>query len=235
MAIFLFSHSASAHLSEGEESYTNQTSTYVVVNRNSELGPAQDIPIILLADYIEYRKEENKILARGNVKIEDRDIVVECEEAIFDLGEEKVEAKGGIVFQDKETTINGSKIVYDLKTGRGIIDNASSFIEPWYCSGPRIERISDKEIIVENGYITSCELSSPHYEFKAKKIRVLLGEKFYAYNVLFYLGKVPIFYFPYYWHSLRETRFRWGLKLVSIVKKVFLLKQVLDMLLPREH
>ena len=224
MAIFLFSHSASAHLSEGKESYTNQASTYVVVNRNSESGSLQDIPIILLADYIEYRKEENKVLARGNVRIEDRDIVVECEEAVFDLGEEKVEAKGGIVLQDKETTINGSKIVYDLKTGRGVIDNASTFIDPWYCSGPSIERISDKEIIVENGYITSCELSSPHYEFKAKKIRVLLGEKFYAYNVIFYLGKVPIFYFPYYWHSLRETRFKWGLKLGSNSEEGFFAK-----------
>ncbi|NIO18958.1 hypothetical protein GTN42_05895, partial [bacterium] len=224
MAIFLFSQSASARLSEGKESYTNQKSTYVVVNRNSELGPARDVPIILSADYIEYSKEENKVLARGNVKIEDRDVVVECEEAIFDLGEEKVEAEGRIVLQDKETTINGSKIVYDLKTERGVIDNASSFISPWYCSGPRIERVSDKEIIVENGYITSCELPSPHYRLKARKIRVLLGEKFYAYNVFVYLGKVPAFYFPYYWRSLRETKFSWGLKLGSSGEEGFFAK-----------
>jgi len=215
VAIFLFSHSANAYLTEGKELYIARASTYVVVERNPELGPARDNPIILLADYIEYRKEENKVLARGNVKIEDRDVVVECEEAIFDLKEEKVEAKGEIILQDKETTIHGSKIIYDLRTGRGVIDNASSFIDPWYFSGPKIERISDKEIVLHNGYITSCELSFPHYRFKAKKIRVLLGEKFYAYNVLMYLGKVPIFYFPYYWHSLRERRFRWGLKLGS--------------------
>jgi len=79
VAIFLFYQSASAYLPEGKDSYISSTSTYVVVGRSSELAPLQDIPIILSADYIEYRKEENKVLARGNVKIEDRDVVVECE------------------------------------------------------------------------------------------------------------------------------------------------------------
>ncbi len=224
VAIFLFYQSASAYLPEGKESYISLTSTYVVVGRSSELGPLQDNPIILSADYIEYRKEENKVLARGNVKIEDRDVVVKCEEAIFDMKEKKVEAKGKIILQDKETTIHGSKIIYDLRTGRGVIDNASSFVEPWYFSGPKIERVSDKEIVLHNGYITSCELPSPHYRFKARKIRVLLGEKFYAYNVLLYLGKIPIFYLPFYWRSLRERKFSWGLKLGSNSEEGFFAK-----------
>jgi len=224
VAIFLFCQSANAYLSEGKESYISRASTYVVVGKSSELDSLQDNPIILSADYIEYRKEENKILARGNVKIENRDVVVECEEAIFDLKEEKVEAKGDIILQDKETTIQGSKIIYDVRTGRGVIDNASSFIEPWYFSGPKIERVSDKEIVLHNGYITSCECSSPHYRFKARKIRVLLGEKFYAYNVVMYLGKIPIFYFPFYWRSLRERRFRWRLKLGSNREEGFFTK-----------
>jgi len=223
-AIFLFCQSANGYLLEGKDSYINLAGTYVVVGKSTELGPVQNNPIILSADYIEYRQEENKVLARGNVKIEDKDITMECDEAIFDLKQEKIEAKGGLTLQDKETTIHGSQIIYDLRTRRGIIDDASSFIEPWYCSGPKIERVSDKEIIVNNGYITSCELSSPHYRLKAKKIRVLLGERISAYNVLMYLGKVPIFYFPFYSHSLRETRFSWGLKLGSNSEEGFFAK-----------
>jgi len=224
MAIFLFCQLANAYLPEGKESYTSSASTYVVLGRTSELGPAQNNPILLSADYIEYRKGENKVLVRGNIKMEDRDVIVECEEAMLDLKEEKIEAKGGIVLQDKETTIHGSQIIYDLRTGRGVINNASSFIEPWYCSGPKIERISDKEIIVQDGYITSCELSPPHYRLKAKKIRVLLGERISAYNVLMYLGKIPIFYLPFYWRSLRERRFSWGLKLGSNSEEGFFAK-----------
>ncbi|MCJ7646254.1 hypothetical protein MUO65_05060, partial [bacterium] len=159
MAIFLFCQSVNGYLLEGKDSYISSASTYVVIGKSTELGPVQNNPIILSADYIEYRREENKVLARGNVKIEDKDITMECEEAIFDLKEEKIEAKGGLTLRDKETTIHGSQIIYDLRTRRGIIDDASSFIEPWYCSGPKIERVSDKEIIVNNGYITSCELS----------------------------------------------------------------------------
>lgn len=224
MAIFLFCQSAEGYFPEEKDSYISSASTYVVIGKSTELGPVQNNPIILSADYIEYRREENKVLARGNVKIEDKDITMECEEAIFDLKEEKIEAKGGLTLQDKETTIHGSQIIYDLRTRRGIIDDASSFIDPWYCSGPKIERVSDKEIIVEDGYITSCELSSPHYRLKAKKIRVLLGERISAYNVLMYLGKVPIFYLPFYWRSLRERRFSWGLKLGSNSEEGFFAK-----------
>lgn len=224
MAIFLFCQSANGYLLEGKDSYISSASTYVVIGKSTELGPVQNNPIILSADYIEYRREENKVLARGNVKIEDRAVTMECEEAIFDLKEEKIEAKGGITLQDKETTIHGSQIIYDLRTGRGIIDDASSFIDPWYCSGPKIERVSDKEIIMEDGYITSCELSPPHYRLKAKKIRVLLGERISAYNVLMYLGKIPIFYLPFYWRSLRQTRFSWGLKLGSNSEEGFFAK-----------
>ncbi|MFQ5867102.1 MAG: LPS-assembly protein LptD [bacterium] len=224
VAIFSFCQSATAYLPEGKEPYISLSSTYVVVGRSSELGPVQDNPIILSAEYIEYTREGNKVLARGNVKIEDRDVIVECDEAIFDLEEEKIEAKGEIILQDKETIIHGSQIIYDLRTGGGVIDNASSFIEPWYVSGAKIERVSDKEIVVHNGYITSCELSPPHYRLKAKKIRVLLGDRFYAYNVLTYLGKIPIFYFPFYWRSLRERRFKWGLKLGSNREEGFFAK-----------
>ncbi len=224
MAIFLFCQSANGYLLEGKDSYISSASTYVVIGKSTELGPVQNNPIILSADCIEYRREENKVLARGNIKIEDKDITMECDEAIFDLKEEKIEAKGELTLQDKETTIHGSHIIYDLRTRRGIIDDASSFIEPWYCFGPKIERVSDKEIIINNGYITSCELSSPHYRLKAKKIRILLGERIFAYNVLMYLGKIPIFYFPFYWRSLRETRFSWGLKLGSNSEEGFFAK-----------
>jgi lipopolysaccharide assembly outer membrane protein LptD (OstA) len=215
MAIFLFCQFANAYDSEGKESYTSSASTYVVVRRTSELGPTRENPIILSADYIEYRKEENKVLAHGNVKIEDRPVTMECEEAIFDMKEDKIEAKGGIVLRDKNITIHGSQIVYDSRTGRAVIDNASSFISPWYCSGLKIERVSDKEIIVHSGYFTSCELPSPHYRLAAKKVRVLLGNRIYAYKVMMYLGKIPVFYFPFYSHSLRESRLKRGVEFGS--------------------
>lgn len=224
MAIFLFHQPVNAYPHERKEAYVNSASTYVVLGRNPELRPAQDTPITISADYIEYRGEENRILARGNIKIQDRDVIVECQEASFDLEEDKVEAKGGVVLQDNQITIHGSRIIYDSRTGLGVIDNASSFVEPWYISGPKVERVSDKEIVVSDGYITSCEISSPHYRLKAKKIRVLLGDRISAYNVVMYLGKIPIFYFPFYWRSLRESRFSWGLKLGSNSEEGFFVK-----------
>jgi LPS-assembly protein len=222
--VIFFFQPTSASPSEKKESYITLASTYAVVGRTPESGSLVDNPIVLSADYIEYIKGENRVLARGNVKMEDKDITMKCEEAIYDLKEGKVEAKGGITLQDKETTIYGSQIIYDLRARQGIIENGSSFIDPWYCSGPKIERVSDKEIIVEDGYITSCELSPPHYLLKAKKIRVLLGEKISAYNVLMYVGKIPIFYFPFYWRSLREKRFTWGLKMGANSEEGFFAK-----------
>jgi len=224
MAAFLFCQSSNASASETKESYICLASTYVVVGRGSELSSGQDSPVILSADYIEYRREDRKVLARGNIKLQDREVTVECAEAIFDLERQIIEAEGGIALQDKKVTVRGSRISYDARTGRGVIYDASSFVDPWYCSGPKIERISEKELIIEEGYITSCELSSPHYRLKAKEIRVLLGERISAHNVLMYAGKIPIFYLPFYWRSLRERRFKWGVKLGSNREEGFFAK-----------
>jgi len=224
MAAFLFCQPSNASVSETKESYISLDSTYVVVGRRSELSSAPDSPVILSADYIEYRREERKVLAHGNIKIEDREVTVECDEAIFDLERQIIEAEGGIALQDKKATVRGSRISYDARTGRGVIYDASSFVDPWYCSGPKIERVSDKELMVEEGYITSCELSPPHYRLKAKKIRVLLGERISAHNVLMYAGKIPIFYLPFYSRSLRERRFKWGVKLGSNREEGFFAK-----------
>jgi len=223
-AAFLFCLPSNASVSETKESYISLASTYVVVGRGSELSSVPDSPVILSADYIEYRREDRKVLARGNIRIEDREVAVECDEAIFDLERQIIEAEGGIALQDKKVTVRGSRISYDARTGRGVIYDASSFVDPWYCSGPKIERISDKELIIEEGYITSCELSSPHYRLKAKKIRVLLGERISAHNVLMYAGKIPIFYLPFYSRSLRERRFKWGVKLGSNREEGFFAK-----------
>jgi len=223
-AAFLFCQPSNASASGTKESYISLASTYVVVGRGSELSSAQDGPVILSADYIEYRREDRKVLARGNIKIEDREVTVECDEAIFDLERQIIEAEGGIALQDKKVTVRGSRINYDARTRRGVIYDASSFVDPWYCYGPKIERISDKELIIEEGYITSCELSSPHYRLKAKKIHVLLGERISAHNVLMYVGKIPMFYLPFYSRSLRERRFKWGVKFGSNREEGFFAK-----------
>ena len=56
------------------------------------------------------------------------------------------------------------------------------------------------------GNITGCDFKKPHYYFDAKRIVISPGEYLKAYNVIFkeLNGKLPLFYWPYLYISLKD-------------------------------
>ena len=44
--------------------------------------------------------------------------------------------------------------------------------------------------------ITSCDEDPPHYVLRASRIDLEPGDHFLAYNTVFFVGKLPVFYFP---------------------------------------
>ena len=55
-----------------------------------------------------------------------------------------------------------------------------------------------------NGFITTDDYSRPLQKIRAKQIKIVPGKYFEARNATFYVGNVPVFYFPYYRRSLEK-------------------------------
>src|SRR5205823_7565143 len=80
--------------------------------------------------------------------------------------------------------------------------------------------------VVQNGNFTTDDSSDPDFHFRARKIRVYQNDRVVFQNVTFYVGKVPVFWWPYLYQSLNDAfsfsispayYSTWGMSLLSAV------------------
>ena len=62
--------------------------------------------------------------------------------------------------------------------------------------------------ILHHGYITNCKMPAPWWRLRGPKFVIVPGEKALAYRSMFLLRGVPLFYTPYFYHSLEKSRAR---------------------------
>lgn len=167
----------------------------------------QTSPITLSADYLEYIKEKNIILGKGNVRIEHINTVITADEVIANLDEDEIEIQGNVVIVDKTGELRGENGIYNIKTQKGTLENATTYDKPWYVKGKKVDKVGEKKVIIHRGSFTTCDLSKPHYSFRAKKINIYPGDKIIAKNVFLFVDKVPIFYFPIFRQSLKGRKY----------------------------
>lgn len=72
--------------------------------------------------------------------------------------------------------------------------------------GTEQEYAGVKEIAIDKGKLTGCELDTPHYYLDAKEVIIYPGDYLIAKHVVFreLNGKLPLFYTPFLYISLKE-------------------------------
>lgn len=161
-------------------------------------------PIEVTGDRVDYLEGKNKVVAKGNVVVTYKDIVMRCEKVTAYLDTKKAIAEGNVVVKKGSEILEGRKIIYDFPNEQGSITDGSAKADVWYAYGSHIEKKA-QQITVEDGYITTCNLKRPHYRIAAKKVLIYPDDKVVAKKVTVYAGKIPIFFYPVYTHSIKES------------------------------
>jgi len=170
-----------------------------------KLKPGQ--PIQVDGDEVEYFEKEGKIVAEGNVSITYGDATLTCDRIEVDTRTRQAMCEGNVrIEQPGEGTLTAEHIQYDLAEKKGEIAEAEVKAFPWFGRAEKSSKVGENEYVLRNGYITTCDLDEPHYRLKAEEIRVFPDDKVIAKNVFFYIGKVPVFWFPYYYHPIIQSR-----------------------------
>lgn len=165
------------------------------------------IPVVVDGDEVSYLSQENTILAKGNVSLKYKEITITCDEAAYNTKNNQAQIKGNVVILSKKGKIKAEQAVYDFARKTADIKKIRVEADPVYGYAETGQGLSEKEYLLEKGYVTTCDLEDPHYRLKAKKIYVYPDEKIVARNVTLYLGKLPVFYIPYYSQPLNDTSF----------------------------
>lgn len=153
---------------------------------------------------------EGVIRLEGGVRVVYQDIIFQAEVLELDQKKSLITTEGKFILTQRGIRIEGKGLQYNFNTQTGKVQYLHlAHFPPWYVRGKDIEKISDEEYLVQEGYFTTCNLPHPHYYLKGSPIKIYAGERIEARNVLFYLRGIPLFYFPYYIADIRRSPYGW--------------------------
>ncbi|MFC2140572.1 LPS-assembly protein LptD, partial [Candidatus Auribacterota bacterium] len=167
--------------------------------------------IVCTGDKVIYHREKKMTEGVGNVYIAYDDSKLFSDRGEFYVKDQKATASGNVIMFREDEIFSGDQIKYNFKTKKGEVTNANSFTSPWYGWGEKVDRKSESEILINLGYVTTCDYETPHYKFKSKRIKVSPGDKLTAFNNIFLVGKVPLFWLPYYVYSIDGERSKFSM------------------------
>lgn len=151
---------------------------------------------IIRAALINYSRERDLLYAEGNVTLEmQRDN------------------------SDKTETLSAQSLIFNTVTLEGIFDDGRVVQAGAAAAESSTEDDADSTIIVsaelfgknrsgtivfKDGTLTFCDDPNPHWRIRASRIWLLPGNEFAFLNALLYVGRVPVFYLPFFYYPKDE-------------------------------
>jgi len=163
-------------------------------------------PIIVDGDKVEYFEEEGRIVAEGNVSITYGDVKLTCDRIEVNTQTRRALCEGNVRIEQEEGVLMGDRIRYDFAEKEGEIIGGVVEAFPWFGQAEESGKVGPNEYLLRKGFITTCDLDKPHYRISGEEIRVFPDDKVIAKNVVFYVGKVPVLWMPYYYHPIIQSR-----------------------------
>ena len=156
----------------------------------------QTISYLLKADAIDYDEDAGVVKAWGNVSL----LHFENGEQLWaDVAEYNVDDETG-----KFWNVRGA--AHMQRQPRPMELSTTS---PFYFQGKWMERLKEKYIL-HDGFITDCKMPSPWWTLRGPEFTIIPDNHAIGYRSVFYLRRVPLFFFPVIYKPLEEEPRRSG-------------------------
>lgn len=152
--------------------------------------------------------ENGLATARDNVAIHIGNTDIYADYAQYNPATHDVELRGHVrIYRDVSLYIAESG-VYNTETKKLRAITGRTESEPYFLTGTHVTSISDDGYLIHDGTFTTHDSPKADFRLHAQKIRLYEGDRVIFMNVTAYVGKVPIFWWPYLYQSLdREFSF----------------------------
>lgn len=146
--------------------------------------------MVLKADELDYNDDSGDVVARGHVHFEhfQRGEKLDCDRLEYNVNTET----------GKFYEVTGS-VSPRIQARRGMLTTTN----PFYFEGNLAERLKDTYIL-HDGFLTDCKVPDAWWRLKSKSFMVTPGDHATTRNSVFYLRNIPVFYFPFFYKSLRK-------------------------------
>ena len=131
-------------------------------------------------------------------------VVLTAQTARVDRATGDAYAEGNVILQREGGQLwRGEQLHYNFKTRVISGDSFRAGHPPYFVQGTNmITTPTNQTYTVTNTYLTTDDHPDPGYRIYAQQITVIPGESIKARHALFYLGDVPVMYFPYFTKTL---------------------------------
>lgn len=153
----------------------------------------------IISNKLEYDERTSTYFAKGSVKIMVGGKNIEADEMSYDAETSDVVASGNVRYDDTQMVITASKMELNLKEETGRIYEAGILFKEdnYHISGKSFEKKGESHYFASDATFSTCDDAPPAWSFKGKDADLLVGERLKAKDVSFYLKGIPAFYSPY--------------------------------------
>ncbi|MEO5719055.1 MAG: hypothetical protein ABIR29_10835, partial [Chthoniobacterales bacterium] len=130
----------------------------------------------IYSDFAQYDETKRTVFLKGHVRIYRGISLYIAEEAVYNVDSKAIDAKA-------------------MRSGT----------HPYLLSGQTVTSASDEEYTVSKGTFTTDDSEHPDFHLNAQSVRIYQNDRVIFKNVTFYIGQVPIFWWPYLYQSLDRT------------------------------
>ncbi len=153
----------------------------------------------------ETRYENGVAIAHGDVAVHFGDTDIYADSARYDAHKHEVFAAGHVRIYRENKLYIAERGTYNVETKEIHAETLRTSSDPYLVGGESLQGFPDGHYEVHNGNFTTDDSDRPDFHLHARKVRVYENDRVIFQDVTFYIGKVPVFWWPYLYQSLNDA------------------------------
>ncbi len=178
-------------------------------------------PIEVDADSLDYDRVNGRIVAAGNVHIVSGADSLRADRVLVNVQTGDAYALGNVELLRAGQPIRGDRLHYNFQTRVSSLDAPTVNADPFKVVAETVTRQPDNTFRLNQAKVTTCihDHDHAHYHVRARRLDVVPDQHLTARHAVWYFGKVPVLYVPYWrrrlhdeygWNLYPGYRSRWG-------------------------
>jgi hypothetical protein len=166
----------------------------------AQFGSFSDVPIEITSN--SSRMENGLAIAEENVVIRYGDTAIYCDYGQYNPDTRDVFLSGNVRLYREGRVFLAERALYNLETKIFSTADFQGETIPFRFGGESLSTLGANAYLVKDGLFTTSDSSKPDYYIRAKTIRIYAKDRVVFSNVRLYVGRTPVFWYPYLYQSL---------------------------------
>jgi LPS-assembly protein len=146
--------------------------------------------------------EAGVAVADTDVVIRYGDATIYCDHAEYHSETHEIFLRGNVRFYRDRYAFTADRAIYNTETKELKMTDFGGPKEPFQILGDHLVSLTENQYTIFNGLISTSDSSKPDYYLRARQMRIYANDRIILSNVTLFLGRTPVFWFPYIYQSL---------------------------------